>query len=78
MELMICFLESFTVFPYDFINLERELYLWLWEYRKQKGEKEREKPQILKLSIKLVQAFPWHFLLGGNQSPITSVWMGTH
>lgn len=42
MELMFCFLERFTVFPYDSINLERELYLWLWEYRKQK-EKEKEK-----------------------------------
>lgn len=45
---LICFLGSLTVFPYDFINLERELYLLLWEYRKQRGKKEKEKPQILK------------------------------
>lgn len=44
----------------------------------QKTKRKREKPEILKLSIKLVQEFPWHCFPGGNQSPITRVWMGTH
>lgn len=48
------------------------------EIQKIKRKKEREKRQMLKLSIKLVQAFPWHFFPGGNESPIISVCMGTH
>lgn len=47
MESMFCFLESFTIFPHDFICFEREIYLWLSKYRKQK-----EKMQVLKLSIR--------------------------
>lgn len=74
----VLFLRKIHCFPLWFHKSWKRTVSVALGIQKTKRKRKREKPQILKLSIKLVQEFPWHCFPGGNQSPITRIWMGTH
>lgn len=63
MELLFCFLENITVFFPLWLHKswKRTVSVALGIQKTRRKKRKRKKPQILKLSIKLIQAFPWHF-----------------